>query len=289
LESHLEKGSWETGEDDMNRFKGLTTAALAVVIAAALAAGVACSNTGEPVGVSGVGVDDLAKALSASNSGSAGQTGLWVTGEGSVTMEPDLALLNLGVEATGDSVAVARDTTATAMAAIVKALKLRGLEDKDIQTQSFNIFPMYEYVELVEDGRRSGQQVLVGYRVSNTAAVKIRDLESVGEIIDEVAKAGGNETRINGISFTVEDTSGLEVELRESAVNDALAKADHLAELSGVDRGRLVFLTQQGNTSGQDFSGGMVAEFAVKSAPSSSISGGELELTLSVQAVFEID
>ena len=276
----------------MNRFKGLTTAALAVVMAAALAAGVACSDGGAaPVGASGVSANDLAKALSASTSGSVGQSGLWVTGEGSVTMEPDLALLNLGVDATGDTVAEARDTTATAMDAIVKALKLRGLEDKDIQTQSFNIFPMYEYVELVEDGRRSGQQVLVGYRVSNTASVKIRDLDNVGEIIDEVAKAGGNETRINGISFTVEDTSGLEVELRESAVNDALAKADHLAELSGVDRGRLVFLTQLGNTSGQDFSGGIVGDFALKSAaaPSSSISGGELELTLSVQAVFEID
>jgi len=161
-----------------------------------------------------------------------------------------------------------------------------------IQTQSFNIFPMYEYVEVLDDDRRSGQQVLVGYRVSNTAAVKIRDLDNVGEIIDEVAQAGGNEIRINGVSFTVEETSSLEVELRELAVKDALAKADHLAELSGVERGRLDFLTQQGNTSGQDFSGGVVADFALKSAfaaPPSFISGGELELTLTVQAVFEID
>jgi uncharacterized protein YggE len=280
----------------MNRFKGIGMGALAVIMAAALGAGVACSNgNGTPVGASGVGVDELARALSAgvangSGDGS-GQTGIWVIGEGAVAIEPDLALLTLGVDATGDTVAEARDVTATAMDAIIKALKARGVQDKDIQTQSFNIFPMYEFLEIVEDGRRTGRQVLTGYRVSNTAAVKIRDLDNFGEIIDEVAKAGGNETRINGISFTVEDTSALEVELRESAVADALTKADHLAELSGVDRERLVFLTQLGSTSGRDFSGG-VADIGIArslAAPSSPVSGGELELTLRVQAVFEID
>ena len=276
----------------MNRFRGIGIAALAVIMATALGAGVACSNgNGDPVGASGFSVDDLARALSASGSVGVGQSGIWVTGEGTVAIEPDLALLTLGVDATGDTVAEARDVTATAMDAIIKALKARGVEDKDIQTQSFNIFPLYEFVEIVQDGRRSGSQVLIGYRVSNTAAVKIRDLDNVGEIIDEVAKAGGNETRINGITFTVEDTSDLEIELRESAVADALTKADHPASLSGVDRGRLVFLTQLGSTSGQDFSGG-VADVGIalsKAAQSSPVSGGELELTLRVQAVFEID
>ncbi len=265
---------------------------LAVLVAMILGAGVAYSNgNGDPVGASGVGVDQLARALSASGSGSVGQSGIWVTAEGTVAIEPDLALLTLGVDATGDTVAEARDVTATAMDAIIKALKARGVEDKDIQTKSFNIFPMYEFLEVVEDGRRTGRQVLVGYRVSNTAAVKIRDLGNVGEIIDKVAMAGGNETRINGISFTVEDTLNLEVELRESAVADALTKADHLAELSGVDRGRLVFLPQLGSASGQDFSGG-VADGGIArllAAPSSPVSGGELELTLRVQAVFKID
>lgn len=283
----------------MMKFRGMGVAAVAVLMAGVLGAGVACSNgDAEPVGTSGVNagltgqateLGDLARALSGTTA--VGQTGIWVTGEGTVTLEPDLALLNLGVDATAATVAEARDITATAMDAIVTALKARGLEDKDIQTQSFNIFPMYEFQEVVRDGRRVGTQVLTGYRVSNTAAVKVRDLENVGEIIDEVAAAGGDETRINGISFTVEDTSDLEVELRQSAVGDALARADHLASLSGVSRGRLVFLTQLGSPSGQDFSGGIVADFAVErsfAAPSSSVSGGELELTLRVQAVFEI-
>jgi len=276
----------------MNRFKGIGMGALAVIMVAALGAGVACSNgRTDPVGATAVGVGELARASSASGSGGVGQSGIWVIGEGTVAIEPDLALLTLGVDATDDTVAEARDVTATAMDAIIKALKVRGVKDKDIQTQSFNIFPMYEFLEVVEDGRRTGRQVLVGYRVSNTATVKIRDLDNVGEIIDEVAKAGGSATRINGISFTVEDTSNLEVELRASAVADALTKADHLAELSGVDRGRLVFLTQLGSTSGRDFSGG-VAEVGIarsQAAPSSPLSGGELELTRRVQAVFEID
>ena len=286
-------------ETAMRRFKGMGLSVLMVVMAASLAAGVACSNGGSER-VSGTGGDvaatlsavtETARALVGTNS--VGQTGLWVTGEGTVTMEPDLALLSLGVEATADTVAEARGITAVAMDAIVSALKARGLQDRDIQTRSLNIFPIYEYVEVLGDERRTSRQVLVGYRVSNTASVKIRDLDNIGDIIDEVAKAGGDQTRINGISFTVEDTSALEVELRESAVADALAKADHLASLSGVVRGRLVFLTQTGGSAvARDFSGGVVADFGIAralSAPSTPISGGELELTLMVQAVFEID
>ena len=220
-----------------------------------------------------------------------GQTGIWVGGQGKVSLVPDLALLNVGVDTTGRTVAEANGKAAQAMDAIVAALRSRGLEDKDIQTRSFNVFPQYEYREVTESGFRTNRQILVGYRVSNTAAIKIRDLDAVGEIIDEVATAGGDSTRINGISFNVEDTSPLMAELRAKAVGDAMDKAEDFARLSGVGLGRLIFISESsaGGPVVRDFGAPRVA-FAESAfgAPPTSIIGGELELTLNVQAVFAI-
>jgi uncharacterized protein YggE len=218
------------------------------------------------------------------------QAGIWVTGEGTITLEPDLAVVNIGVETEAQTVAEARDRAATAMAGIVNAVKAYGLTDKDVQTRSFNIYPVYEYPEVVEFGRTTRKQVLTGYRVSNSASIKIRDLDKVGDIIDDVATAGGDATRINGISFTVEDTKPFMTGLREAAVRDAIAKAEQFASLTGVSVGRLVFISESGGRAPvvQDF--GVERSFAVaaQAAPATSISGGELELRLGVQVVFDI-
>ena len=240
-------------------------------------------------GSSAVGLSQLAQAFSGVTGGVAGgQAGIWVTGEGSITMEPDLALLNLGVETDAETVKEAREEAANAMTAVIDALKARGVADIDIQTRSFNIFPQYDFVEVIKDGRRTGQQVLVGYRVSNTAVAKLRDLDGVGEAIDAVADAGGNAIRINGISFSVEDTKPLTVNLRADAVADALAKAEQFANLTGVVLGRLVFITEVGRVTPvapQFAQRGFALEAAAAPSP---IGGGELEIRMSVQVVFEI-
>ncbi len=217
------------------------------------------------------------------------QAGIWVTGQGSLTLEPDLAVLNVGVETFAKTVSEARGEAARAMDAMINVLNGRGIQGRDIQTRFFNISPQYEFMEVVQDGRRTGKQVLVGYRVNNSAAVKIRDLDAVGSVIDSVADAGGDAVRINGISFTVEEPEVHMTQLREMAVNDALAKADQFADLTGVVRGQLVFITESGGAVPvvQNFSRVAFAEAAF-AAPTTPVSGGELELRMSIQAVFTI-
>ena len=219
-----------------------------------------------------------------------GQTGIWVNGQGKISLDPDLVLLNVGVDTTGKTVAEANGKAADAMDAIVKALRDRGLSDKDIQTRSFNVSPQYEYREVTESGFRTNRQILVGFRVSNTAVIKIRDLDAVGEIIDEVATAGGDSTRINGINFTVEDTSPMMDELRALAVGDVMDKAEDYARLSGVGLGRLIFISESsvGRPIVQDFAVPRMVFAESAMAASTPIIGGELELTLNVQAVFAI-
>ena len=216
------------------------------------------------------------------------QAGIWVTGLGKVTLEPDLALLSQGVETRADTVEEARAEAAAAMTGIIEALKAKGIADKDIQTRYFNISPEYTYQEVYENGRSYRKQVLTGYRVTNTVTAKIRDLDIVGETIDDVVLAGGDASRIQSIRFTVEDSSAAQVQARESAVIDALAKADQFATLTGVTRGNLLFITESsgGVPVVQDFARIEAAPFA--DGVATPISAGELEVQVSVQAVFAI-
>ena len=213
---------------------------------------------------------------------SASPTGIWVAGEGTIDLEPDLALLNVGVEVQAETVSEARGEAAAAMDAVIAAVKARGLTDADIQTSSFNIWPRYDYVE--------GVQTLAGYRVSNTATIKMHDLDNVGDIIDDVAEAGGDATRIDGISFTVEDPTPFMADLREAAVKNATDKAQHYADLIGASLGGLFYLTETGGASPP--TPVARAEFALADTSGlakTSVSGGELTLRMTVQAAFAIE
>lgn len=235
---------------------------------------------------------DIAQQSAPAAYGSDG-TGIWVSGQGTISVEPDLALLDIGVETRATNVSEANSQASMAMDAVIKALKLRGVKDEDIQTNRFSIYPRYDYVEEEVDGVRSSREVLVGYRVRNNATVKLRDLDAVGAVIDDVVTAGGDNVRISDISFTLEDPKPKMAELREMAVADAQAKAEHLAELSDVSVGRLIYISEGATApSVRDFAreslalGYGFASSAALTAPS--ISGGEVTLSLSVQAGFAI-
>ncbi len=247
-------------------------ASLGVVTAASAA-------TGAPLSQSAALFDRVA----------AGEAGIWVTGTGQVSMEPDLAILNLGVESMADTVADANSAAANSMDAIMTSLMESGVEERDIQTHNFNVRPQYEWIEIDENGRKSNRRELVGYEVTNNLTAKIRDLETVGTLIDEVIAAGGDATRFDGIRFTVEDTSEVMSQLREEAVSDAMQKAQQIADIAGVTLGSLGYLTDS-SVRTQSVSPYPQAQLAFARAEDAgtSISGGELEVSLSVHAAFSI-
>ncbi len=211
----------------------------------------------------------------------ASPTGIWVAGEGTIDLEPDLALLNVGVEVQAETVSEARNEAAAAMDTVIAAVKRRGLTDADIQTASFNIWPRYDYVE--------GVQTLAGYRVSNSATIKMRDLDNVGDIIDDVAEAGGDATRIDGINFTVEDPTPFMADLREAAVKNATDKAQHYADLIGASLGDLFYLTETGGASPPPLVARAELAFAEAARATTSVSGGELTLRMTIQAAFAVE
>ena len=139
------------------------------------------------------------------------------------------------------------------------------------------------------NGRHISKQVLAGYVVSNSANVKLRDLERIGQIVDDTAVSGGDLLRIEGISFTVEDTKPYMSRLRQRAVEDALSKAEEYASYSGVELGSIVALMEGGPPSlGSNSDMGYEMMRSMSAPTSTPIDTGELELNLFVQIVFSI-
>jgi uncharacterized protein len=210
------------------------------------------------------------------------QQGIWVSGEGKVTVTPDIATLSLGVSAQASTVAEAQSQAATAMDKVISTLKANGVAQKDIQTQYFNIQQMTRY------DNNSQQSVVTGYMVSNVVTVKIRTMDKVGSIIDAVAAAGGDYTRINGISFSVDNPEQYYTDARKLAMEDAKAKAEQLARLSGVSLGRATYISESTSSTPIPYPVIVGRADMAGATPTTSISPGETDVTLNVQVAYAI-
>ena len=161
---------------------------------------------------------------------------------------------------------------------VMTALTDNGVDEKDIQTQYFSIDQVTSWDKDTEE------EIVVGYRVTNMVTAKIREIDKAGSIIDAVAAAGGDLTRINSISFSVDDPSAYYDEARQEAMADARAKAEQLAELAEVELGKPTYISE--GTIYPVYQRSMYEAAAPAPTP---ISPGRVELTLTVQVVYAID
>lgn len=212
--------------------------------------------------------------------------GIWVNGNGKVYATPDIALLSLGIEVQEETVALTQANAAEAMDKVMEALKDEGIKEEDIQTQQFNIRKLYDW-EKVYDGDE--KQVIIGYQVTNVVSVKVREIDNTGAIIDAVAVAGGDLTRIDSIGFTVDDPTPYYEEARAQAVEYAKAKAEQLAELSGVELGKPTYISESTYYATPNYYRGDMAIEEGAPAVDTSISAGELEISANIQIAFAID
>ncbi len=155
-----------------------------------------------------------------------------VSGTGRVTIVPDMATINIGVRTEAESVTDALDGNTAQANAISRTLQQMGIEEKDIQTSNFNVYPSERYDYM------TGQPGEKYFVVENTVTVIVRDLPSLGEVLTAVVDAGAN--NIYGINFNVEDREAAVTEARQLAIEDARAKAGAIAEAAGVELGVLI-------------------------------------------------
>lgn len=171
------------------------------------------------------------------NSQPADTTGITVSGHGEVQAPPDIGFLDVGVQVTAPNVADARDRAAKAADAVISVLKKDGIDEKDIKTTGFSIQPQYDY-------SKSNEPRITGYMVVNTVQAKVRKLDAFNKVIDDAISAGGNDVRLQGIRFGIDDNSKLQQQAREKAMADAKAKAEQLAKLAGVDLGKPMTISE---------------------------------------------
>ena len=153
-----------------------------------------------------------------------------VSGEGKVTVSPDIALVNVGVTVQGSSVKVVQQELNTKMNAVTAAVKKLGIDSKDLQTSHYNISPTYDYSE--------STQRVTGYHASSNLTVKVREIDKANSVVDAASANGANQ--IGGISFGVDDKTKAEDEARKLAVAEAKKKAQSAAKIAGFALGRII-------------------------------------------------
>lgn len=156
-----------------------------------------------------------------------------VVGSGEVTAKADTVEINIGVATESETASDALKANNQAMTTLIEKLKQRGIESKDVQTVSFNIFPQHNRQP---DNNRRAQPT--GYQVSNQVRVKVHDISKLGSLLDEVFAGGANQ--INGIRFSVDQQEELLDQARRKAADDAGRKARLLAEAVGARLGRVL-------------------------------------------------
>lgn len=201
-----------------------------------------------------------------------------VVGEGKVTVKPDLASINIGVETVKPTVKEASDENAATVTAILAALADQDIANNDIQTSGFSVYAE----RFGPDGPLPEGEVR--YRVSNNVSVKIRDLEKVSAVLDAAMEAGAN--NIYGIEFSLEDKSSARSEARAEAVSDAEARAEELATLNGVSVGEVLSISEViGNNM---FIGANQTYMPMGGGAAAPIAPGELELSMQLQITYAI-
>jgi len=208
---------------------------------------------------------------------------IFVSADAKVAMTPNIAMVSFGVQTGRQSTAkAAMDTVKRKMTTVLEAVKKAGVEDKDITTESFWLSPAYDYVE--------GTQVPRGYEANQSLRVKIRDLDTIGDVLAGATTAGANQA--GGISFSVDNPDEIRAQARTKAIEKAKAKAKVLADNLGMRLVKLTSFSEDGAVPFPPYAMMEKANFGIGGGGAVSaplpIPVGEQEITSSVTLTYEL-
>lgn len=201
-----------------------------------------------------------------------------VVGSGMVYVTPDVAQINVGVRSQADTVAEALELNNAQAIAIKNTLVAKGVDEKNIQTASFNVYPQSDY-------GFQGEVTNTYYVVENNVYVTVKKLSALGEILDAVAKSGAN--NIYGITFDAQNKTSAQTEARGLAVNSARAQALELAAAAGVELGDIISISTFSSYAYPNYGmgGGGAAPAYAEMVP---IAAGQMQVNAEVTVVFAI-
>ena len=198
---------------------------------------------------------------------------------GEVKSAPDLATINLGVEAKAATAAQALAENAAAMSKVIAALKAQGVPAKAIQTSNISLNAQYTYVQ-------NQPPQLTGYEASNDVTIRVDVLARLGATLDAVVGAGANQ--VSGISFGLKEPGSAEDAARLAAVKALRAKADLYAAATGYKIGRLLALNEGGGYATVYSPVPKARGLAMASAAPTPVAPGELTTRIDISGVYEL-
>lgn len=159
-----------------------------------------------------------------------------VSASGTASATPDEATIQTGVSSEAKTARDALSKNSDAMKKVIAELKKAGIEAKDIQTSQFSI-------EAVQVYKENAPPLITGYRASNMVGVRVRDLDKLGEVLDQLVTAGAN--AMHGISFSVSKAETLKDDARKEAMGNALRRAKLYAAAAGAEVGEIVQISEE--------------------------------------------
>lgn len=216
------------------------------------------------------------------------------SGEGKVVAVPDIAQLTFSVLSEGGkNLSDLQKDNTNKMNAITDFLKTKKIDAKDIQTRDYSVNPRYQYFNCPPPKADGSSSVcpppeITGYTISQTVVVKIRDLNSIGDIISGAVDKGAN--NVSGPEFTIDDPSSLENKAIGEAIGKAKEKAQKLSEAGGYKIGKLLSISENSTPPSpypMTAAYGMGGGAEMKASPS--IQTGSQEVRATITLTFEIE
>ncbi|MBP9695550.1 MAG: SIMPL domain-containing protein [Candidatus Magasanikbacteria bacterium] len=163
-----------------------------------------------------------------------------VTGQGKVTVVPDTGIVEMGITSNKPTVKAAQTEANTVISSITKALKGLKVDEKDIKTSNYSVYPQYDY-------QPNGVNRITGYSVTASLTVTVREIDKINEVVDAATNNGAN--TIGGIQLTIDETQQKKLmqQARVEAINEAKEKAESLAKASGISLGKIINVIESPN------------------------------------------
>lgn len=214
------------------------------------------------------------------------------TGEGKVFAKPDIAAVSFSILTEASTSKKAQDDNSIKSQKVVEFLKKQGIEDKDVKTTGYNVYPQYSYPRPIPLPAQNSPEYydsnpkITGYQVNQSFEVKVRDLEKISAVLDGLVAAGANQ--VNHLGLQVDNIEKLKNEARELAIKDAKEKASTLRKQIGIRLGKIVNYYEGG--------GGYPIPYLLKAEADGrggdiggpSIPTGENEIVVSVTITYQI-
>jgi len=211
-----------------------------------------------------------------------------VSDKAEVYTKPDLALITFSVKTEAKTVDQAISENTEKMNKIIDSMKDLGIEEKDLKTTTFNIYPRYDYIRTeIFPPSPSGRRVLVGYEITQSLQVKIRDLGKIGQIIQGATNEGANQ--IGNLQFTIDQQDELKKQAREEAIKKTKDKAKEIANQLGIKLVRITNFNESGQLP-RYYEYDLAKESAVGTGGGAlQIETGENKVEISVSITYEIN